>query len=158
MMKFVRFVAFFVLMFGSSRTPVPAHEQIRTTDVRSAEQRLKDIQQELMRAWIARDRARIEGFLAPDWFVTGPTGAMTARAEVLADVFERGVHRVWTGRISDVSVRLIGSDAAVITGLTNATGTYAGTPYTAEIRFTDTFERHGTDWRAVRSHASSISK
>jgi ketosteroid isomerase-like protein len=73
-------------------------------------------------------------------------------------VFERGTHQVLSGGISDVAVRLIGRDAAVVTGLTNASGTYAGTPYTAQIRFTDTFERHGTNWRAVRSHASSVSK
>jgi len=108
MMKSLRFVALFVLMFGGGSALIPAHEQIRPTDLPPPEQRLNAIQQELMDAWIARDRAKIEGFLAPDWLVTGPT--------------------------------------------------YAGTVYTAEIRFTDTFERHGGDWRAVRSHASNISK
>lgn len=122
----------------------------------SAERRLADIQQELMKAWIARDRKTIELLLAPDWSVTGPTGTVTSRAEVLADAFERDRHRVLSGSITDVSVRMIGADAAVVTGRTKASGTYAGAAYAAEIRFTDVFERHAGDWRAVRSHASSI--
>jgi hypothetical protein len=47
---------------------------------------------------------------------------------------------------------------AVVAGRTHATGTYDGVAYTAEIRFTDVFERHAGDWRAVRSHASNIAK
>jgi len=124
----------------------------------SAERRLAAIQQELMRAWIDRDRAALEAFLAPDWFVTGPAGVISSRSQVLDDVFVRRIHQVLTGAITDVSVRMVGADAAVVSGITKATGTSAGAPYTADIRFTDVFERHGNQWRAVRSHASSIGK
>jgi ketosteroid isomerase-like protein len=123
-----------------------------------AVQRLHDIQQELVKGWIAGDRPTIERLLAPDWCVTGPTGTVSTRAEVLGDFFERRVHRLLSGRVTDIAVRLVGTDAAVVTGRTRATGTYTGTPYDADIHFTDIFERHGTDWRAVRSHASSITK
>ena len=118
--------------------------------------RLKQIQQELVNAWLAQDRATIERLLAPDWTVTGPTGTTSTRGQVLADAFERRVHRLLSGRVTDVTVRMLGRDAAVVQGRTQASGTYEGAAYTATIRFTDVFERHGQDWRAVRSHASTI--
>jgi ketosteroid isomerase-like protein len=122
----------------------------------AAEARLRAIQQDLVTAWIKADRATIERLLAPDWSLTDPAGAISTRAKVLSDAFDRKVHRLLSGEITDVEVRLVGADAAVVTGRTRATGTYEGTPYEAHIRFTDVFERHGTDWRAVRSHASSL--
>jgi ketosteroid isomerase-like protein len=157
MFKYFRLLPLSVLFLFSCESAL-ADRHVRSHDEARADQRLRDIQQELMQAWIARDRPKLEALLAPDWAVTGPTGTITPRSEVLADVFERGSHRISSGRISAISVRLIGTDAAVVTGVTNATGTYSGSPYIAEIRFTDTFERHEADWRAVRSHASSISK
>jgi ketosteroid isomerase-like protein len=120
--------------------------------------RLREIQQELISAWLQQDRPAIERLLAPDWSVTGPTGVTSTRAQVLGDAFERRVHRLLSGTVTDVSVRLVGRDAAVVTGHTQATGTYSGERYAADIRFTDVFERHDGDWRAVRSHASSIVK
>lgn len=121
-------------------------------------ERLRDIQQELLKAWLNEDRGTIERLLAPDWTVTGPTGVTSTRAQILADFFERRIHRLLSGAVTEVSVRLVGTDAAVVSGHTQAKGTYDGVPYAADIRFTDVFERHGTDWRAVRSHASSIVK
>jgi ketosteroid isomerase-like protein len=124
----------------------------------AAVERLRAIQQELINAWLAQDRPVIERLLAPDWTVTGPTGAISTRATVLADAFDRRIHRLLSGTISDLTVRMIGADGAVVAGRTHATGTYDGVAYTAEIRFTDVFERHAGDWRAVRSHASNIAK
>ena len=53
---------------------------------RSVETRkeLEDIQQQLIRAWVTRDRSLLERLLAPDWMVTHTEGRMSTREEVLA--------------------------------------------------------------------------
>jgi len=58
------------------------------------EHRLRDIQQQLARAWVERDRAVIERILAPEWSVTQVDGSILSRAAVLSSAFETGDLRV----------------------------------------------------------------
>ena len=69
------------------------------------ELRLRDIQQQLARAWIARDRAFIEGVLALEWKVIHTDGSILSRAEVLHNAFDEGSLVVETSTVDDVSVR-----------------------------------------------------
>src|SRR5690348_8362451 len=89
------------------------------------EQRLKDIQQQLARAWTHRDRSVIESLLAPEWSVTQPDGQILARADVVGPFFD--AVRIETNVIDDVTVMLYG-DAAVVRGRTVASGTFNGAP------------------------------
>jgi hypothetical protein len=114
---------------------------------------LAQIQQVLARAWVDGDRATIERIIGADWRSTGPDGGGSDRAAVLAEVFEKRVHRIYRVEIDDVRVRVLG-DAAVVTGRTHGVGDFAGAPYDVVIRFTDTFVRRDGQWSAVASHAS----
>ena len=111
------------------------------------------LQQVLARAWTGRDRATVERIIAPEWRSTGPDGRATDRPQLLADVFEKRVHKIHTVEIDDVRVRVYG-DAAVVTGRTHGVGEFAGSPYDVVIQFTDTFVRRAGQWQAVASHAS----
>lgn len=119
------------------------------------ERTLAEVQQILAKAWVDGDRPTIERIIAPEWALTGPTGAVSTRAEVLADVFERRIHRIQRIEIDDVGVRVFG-EAAVVTGRTHGVGEVGGTSYDVRIRFTDVFVRRGGQWQAVASHASLI--
>jgi hypothetical protein len=114
---------------------------------------LAQLQQDLAKAWVERDRVRVEQIIAPEWQSTGPDGRLTDRTKVLADVFETRVHTIRRVEIDDVRVRVFG-EAAVVTGRTHGVGDVAGTPYDVIIRFTDTFVRRNGRWQAVASHAS----
>ena len=116
---------------------------------------LKDLQQQLARAWVAGDRTAIERIIAPEWTVTGPDGQISTRADVLREVFETRTHRISALTVDDVRVRVFG-DAAVVTGRTRGRGESGNTPYDVEIRFTDTFVRRDERWQAVASHASLV--
>jgi Domain of unknown function (DUF4440) len=107
----------------------------------------------LKKAWISADRATIEQIIAPEWRSTTPDGRMTDRTTVLADVFEKGVHKIRRLEIDDIQARVFG-DAAVVTGRTHGVGDFAGTPYDVVIRITDTFVRRMGRWQAVASHSS----
>jgi uncharacterized protein DUF4440 len=129
----------------------------RQGQLTSTERTLVELQQILAKAWVAGDRAMIERIIAPEWTSTGPNGTITTRAQVLADIFERRVHRIEQLEIDDVRVRVFG-DAAVVTGRTHGVGSVSGTDYDVRIRFTDVFVRLGREWRAVTSHASLLSR
>ena len=79
------------------------------------EQQLKDIQQQLARAWSQRDRAFIESILAPEWSVTQPDGQVLTRAVVLGTFFDAVT--IDSNVVDDVSVLLFG-DTAVVRGRT----------------------------------------
>jgi ketosteroid isomerase-like protein len=116
---------------------------------------LLTLQQVLAKAWMSGDRATIERIIAEDWRSTGPDGRMADRASVLAEVFDKGIHKIRKLDIDDVSARVFG-DAAVVTGRTQASGEFDGSSYDVVIRFTDTFVRRDGRWQAVASHASML--
>jgi uncharacterized protein (TIGR02246 family) len=117
---------------------------------------LKQIQQRLMRAWIAGDRAFIERTLAFDWTTTDASGHVLTRAQVLAEVFESPDRRIESGTIDEVQVRLLGENTAVVTGHTVAAGSYKGTRMTVNLRFMDVFIKRDGRWQAVASQATLI--
>ena len=119
------------------------------------EAELIELQQILAEAWLAGDRATVEGIIAPEWTSTGPDGQTTDRPTVLAQVFETGVHKIRDLKIDDVKARVFG-DAAVVTGRTHGVGEFEGSGYDVVIRFTDTFVRREGRWQAVASHASLV--
>jgi ketosteroid isomerase-like protein len=130
-----------------------AASTVRTDD----EQQLRDIQQQLARAWVQRDRDFIERVLAPEWKVTQANGSVLARTDVLRSAFDEATLVVESSTIDDVSVVLSG-ETAVVRGRTIATGLVDGKRVSARLRFTDTFvKRHGA-WQAIASHASALAE
>jgi uncharacterized protein (TIGR02246 family) len=119
------------------------------------DRRLREIQQELAAAWMARDRSRIEQLLAPDWAVTHVEGQRITRAEVFRDMLESDATRITSSEVDDIDVRIFG-DAAVVTGRNHACGTQSGRPFDVRLRFTDVFVRRDGRWQAVASQATLI--
>ena len=117
---------------------------------------LTQIQHRLAKAWVAADRATLEPLFARDWQLTYPDGSRKTRADIFGEVFETKVHRILAGTIDDIEVRLVGKDAAVVTGRTRGRGEVSGQRYDVTIRFTDVWERRPGGWQAVASHASRI--
>jgi hypothetical protein len=126
----------------------------QTTSPAADRKQLEDIQQQLIRAWVTRDRATIERVLAPDWMVTHVDGRVASREEVLHD-FDTGNNRLLEGQIDDLRVRLF-EGFAIVNGRTRARGEYQGQKYDVTLRFTDVFVRRNHQWQAVVSHASRI--
>lgn len=117
-------------------------------------QQLENIQQQLVKAWVTRDRSILERLLAPDWKVTHTDGRMSSREEILRD-FETGANRLLEGHVDDLNVRSFDS-FAIVTGRTHARGEYRGRSYDVTLHFTDVFARCPQGWQAVASHASGI--
>lgn len=121
------------------------------------EHQLRDIQQQLARAWVERDRAFIERILAPEWSVTQANGSILSRANVMRTAFETEALRVTSMVVDDVTVRMFGT-TAVVRGRTVATGTDKGLAINVRLRFTDVFLKRNGEWQAVSSHASLLAE
>jgi len=119
------------------------------------ERQLLSIQQQLARAWSNKDRAFIEGVLAPEWSVTQADGTTMTRATVLGAFFNAVT--IDSSTVDDVTVTLFG-DTAVVRGRAVARGKLNGSPISARIRFTDVFLKRRGRWQAVASHASPLAE
>jgi hypothetical protein len=122
----------------------------------NAEQDLRDLQPQLARAWVERDRPYIDSVLAAEWKVTQSDGTILSRADVLRAAFESDALRVTTMVIDEVTVVVLGT-TAIVRGRTEAAGVVNGAAVTARLRFTDVFLNRGGRWQAVASHASGLS-
>jgi hypothetical protein len=121
------------------------------------EHQLRDIQQQLARAWVERDRAIIERVLAPEWSVTQANGSILSRANVLRNAFETEALRVTSMAVDDVTVRIFGT-TAVVRGRTVATGIDKSLAINVRLRFTDVFLKRNGEWQAIASHASILAE
>jgi hypothetical protein len=121
------------------------------------EHQLRDIQQQLARAWVERDHAFIERILAPEWSVTQANSTILSRANLLRGAFETEALRVTSMVVDDVTVRIFGT-TAVVRGRTVATGTDKSLAINVRLRFTDVFLKRNGEWQAVASHASVLSE
>ena len=124
-----------------------------TAQSRSDESELQELEQQIARAWVKRDRPFLERVLAPEWSVTQPDGEILARAAVLGSFFD--AVRFETVAVDDVSVTLFGM-TAIVRGRTTASATVDGKAVSARIRFTDVFLKRDRRWQAIASHASAL--
>ena len=114
-----------------------------------------DLEERLAWAWVARDRAFIEGLLAPDWSVTDPSGRTLTRQQVLDEIFSSTERRIDTMLVDEVKVRVIDT-VAIATGRTRATGSYRGQAASVVLRFTDVFVRRDEQWHVIQSHGTLV--
>ena len=128
----------------------------RTMQETNVQSELRDLEQKLAQAWVAGDRAFIEGLLADDWTVIDPSGQILNKQQVLAETFASADRKIESMVVDEVSVRQLGAAAAVVTGRTRATGSYRGQSATVVLRFTDAFSYRGGRWQIVASQGTLI--
>jgi phage protein U len=84
---------------------------------------------------------------------TDETGHRSDKEEVLR-VLKSGALKLRKLQLSDMKAFVYG-DAAVVTGTSVQDGDFEGQRLAHKIVFTDTFVRHGDDWKAVASHRTA---
>jgi len=119
------------------------------------EHELRALEQQLARAWAARDRSTIERILAREWSVTTPDGGTVSRAAVLGATFDSNTQVIEAMTTDEDSVTVTQFDtAAVVRGRTVATVALADMRQTSTVRFTDLFVKRDGSWQLVASHQS----
>jgi len=117
---------------------------------------LRDIENQLVAAWVAGDPSVHERVLAEEWSVIDAQGRIRNKSEVLEEMFRPGEREI-SGRIDEVNVRPYG-DWAIVTGKTHVAGRYEGNELKVTLRFMDVFRRTDGKWQVVASQATLLNE
>lgn len=117
---------------------------------------LRDIENQLVAAWVAGDSSVHERVLAEDWTVIDAQGRIRSKDQVLEEMFRPGERDI-SGRIDEVKVRPYG-DWAIVTGKTRVEGRYEDNDIKVTLRFMDVFRRTEGKWQVVASQATLLNE
>ena len=121
------------------------------------EAELKALEQKWIDAYMKSDGAFIKGLEADDFTVVEPDGTVTSKdKDVKATTDKTFVLKSAT--FSDMKVRMIGDNCAVVTAMLKMSGTEEGKDFSGDFRGIDVFEKKGGKWMAVASQLTKVEK
>jgi uncharacterized protein (TIGR02246 family) len=122
----------------------------------AAEDAIRDAEHALAQAYQANDAAALEHLLDDDYAVTDGPGTVSDKAKVLED-HETKRLQVRSFRFDDMQVRLLGPEAAVVTGQYTWDASYAGQPIPgATFRYLRVYARTDAGWRVKAGQVTPV--
>ena len=118
---------------------------------------LHDLSERWFRAWLEKDAATVERLMADDYLYVAPGGLLVDRPAILA-IIRSPSYRLDHGSRTEVVVRAVGRDAAVVRHRYQGAGSFEGTPFTDDHRCLMVWEKQAGDWRLVMEQCSFSSK
>ena len=118
---------------------------------------LQDLSERWFQAWLAKDAATVERLMAEDYIYVGPSGLVLDRQAILAIIRSPG-YRLDQGTRTEVVVRAVGPEAAVVRHRYQGAGSFEGTSFTDDHRCVMVWEKHAGEWRIVMEQCSFASK
>jgi uncharacterized protein (TIGR02246 family) len=120
------------------------------------EQALKDIENKWANAYLKSDATTIGDIVADDFVGVSVEGKVQSRADLMAEAKRSKVTR---SIASEMRVRILGPDAAVVTGIWSGAGTDpAGQKFDIVDRWTDIFVRKDGKWKCVAQQSTIVPK
>jgi uncharacterized protein (TIGR02246 family) len=114
---------------------------------------LQDLSERWFQAWLEKDAATVERLAAEDYLYIGPTGLVLDRLAILA-IIRSPSYRLDRGTRTEVVVRPVGQDAAVVRHRYQGAGAFEGTSFTDDHRCVMVWEKHAGQWRLVMEQCS----
>ena len=108
-------------------------------------------------AWLEKDAATVERLMAEDYLYIGASGLVLDRQAILA-IIRSPSYRLDHGRRTEVVVRAVGHEAAVVRHRYQGAGSYEGTSFTDDQRCVMVWEKQAGEWRLVMEQCSFCSK
>lgn len=121
----------------------------------STEAQIRELEQQQVKAAIARDRATLERLFAPDFKLVNPSGAIAGKQELLQLL--TGGTAPYRSAVYQTDAVSVYRDVVVTIGLETvvpATGAQAG--QSVRRRVTHVWQRQGGDWRLVLRQATVV--
>jgi uncharacterized protein (TIGR02246 family) len=118
---------------------------------------LHDLSKRWFQAWLDKDAATVERLMAEDYVYIGPNGLILDRSAILA-IIRSPTYRLEHGTRTEVVVRAVGQDAAVVRHRYQGAGSFEGTSFTDDHRCIMVWEKHAGAWRLVMEQCSLSSK
>ena len=136
-------------VIASSISPSAVSE---TTSPEQIEGELLQLENQLARSGTFSGPSGIDRFLAPDFVGTSANGAVQNRQEW---IHGREPGRLGSSLKSEMQVRILADDLAVVTGIDTLIGSELSRKAN-RVRFTNTWAKRGVSWQCVASHVSII--
>ena len=118
---------------------------------------LHDLSERWFRAWLEKDAATVDRLAAADYVYVAPDGSTLDRPAVLAIIRSPG-YRLDHGTRTDVVVRAVGRDAAVVRHHCRGAGSFEGAAFADDQRCVMAWERQAGGWRLVMDQCCSAGK
>ena len=118
---------------------------------------LQELSARWFQAWLAKDAATVERLMAEDYIYVGPSGLVLDRQAILA-IIRSPSYRLDHGMRTEVVLRAVGQDAAVVRHRYQGAGSYEGTSFTDDQRCVMVWEKQAGEWRLVMEQCSFNSK
>ena len=118
---------------------------------------LHDLSVRWFQAWLKKDAATVERLAADDYIYVAPNGLTLDRQAILT-IIRSPSYRLDHGTRSEVVVRAVGREAAVVRHRYRGSGSFEGTSFTDDHRCVMFWEKHAAEWRLVMEQCSFGSK
>jgi hypothetical protein len=118
---------------------------------------LHDLSERWFQAWLERDAVTVERLAADDYIYVAPNGSILDRQAILA-IIRSPNYRLDHGRRTEVVVRAVGHEAAVVRHRYEGTGSFDGTSFTDDQQCVMVWEKQAGEWRLVMEQCSFSGK
>ena len=118
---------------------------------------LRSLSERWFQAWLEKDAATVERLAAEDYIYVAPNGSSLDRRAILAIICSP-TYRLNHGTRTEVVVRAVGHDAAVVRHHYQGAGSFEGTSFTDDQRCVMVWEKQADEWRLVMEQCSFTSK
>lgn len=114
---------------------------------------LEHLNQIWEQAWLDKDAALVEKLMSDDYVYIAPNGQMLDRDAIL-NIIRSPSYQLDNGTRTEVIIKSLGEDAAVIVHRSQAEGTFDGKPFKDDHRCTMLCTRRSGEWRVVLEQCS----
>jgi hypothetical protein len=113
-----------------------------------AETELKALIQQTMEAYLKGDTAFLESAIADEASIINSDGTVSSKRRDLSELAKKNT-LFESLEMTDVKVRMLGENHALLTGLSKGTGTYMGEKFDVSTRDVICYEKQGGKWRCI---------
>ncbi len=118
---------------------------------------LQGLNERWNQAWLEKDAATVERLMADDYVYIAPSGLVLDRQAILA-IVRSPRYRVDYSIRTEVVVRAVGHEAAIVRHRSQAAGSFEGTSFTDDHKCVMICEKQAGEWRIVMEQHSFSSK
>jgi hypothetical protein len=118
---------------------------------------LHGLSERWFQAWLEKDAATVERLAAEDYIYVAPNGSTLDRLAILA-IIRSPSYRLDHGTRTEVVVRAVGHDAAVVRHRYQGAGSFEGASFTDDQRCVMVWGRQAGEWRLVMEQCSCSGK
>jgi len=112
-----------------------------------------DLSERWYQAWLEKDATTVESLMSDDYLYVSPNGLTLDRQAILA-VIGSPSYRLDHGTRTEVVVRALGRDAAIVRHRWQGAGSFEGTSFTDDNRSVLVWEKQAGEWRIVLDQCS----